>query len=67
MDITQEDMDRLEEIMHLPTQTIAEALHWWNMEAPENLKRFVAVTTYYEILMAAVDSADNALVEWQGE
>jgi hypothetical protein len=44
-----------------------DALHWWNMEAPENLKRFVAVTTYYEMLTAAADYADNALVEWQGE
>lgn len=64
-EISKDDLERLEEIRRLPRNVIVDAIKWWNDEAPEGVKRFIIVTTYYESILSTSEFADEALKEWE--
>lgn len=63
-DMSQEDIERLDEIRNLPISVIVDAIDWWNHQAPDAMKRFVVVTTYFETILMTSEMADQALKEW---
>lgn len=65
-DISPEDMERLNEIRSLPPPVIFDAIKWWNHYAPNDMKRFIVVTAYYESMLThnTSDLTDEALREW---
>jgi hypothetical protein len=62
--ISPEDLARLEEIRSLPLATIAEAIKWWNHEAPDPIKKFIIVCAYYEGMLSTTELADEVLRQW---
>lgn len=63
-EISQEDIERLEEIRTLPVEVIKNAIKWWNEEAPNVVKQFIVVTAYYESMLITSEFADEALQYW---
>lgn len=66
-DISPEDIERLNEIRSLPPPVIVDAIKWWNHYAPDDMKRFIVVTAYYESMLCTTDLADEALEQWKNE
>lgn len=64
MEISDDDLERMEEIRNLPNGFAIEAFHWWNNEADHTLKNVIVVMAYYEMLTQASEFADQALEEW---
>lgn len=67
MNLDDEDYERLEELRNLPLKTVVEALRWWNEEADESLKRFVAVSAYYEVQLHSANLIDEVSETWENE
>lgn len=67
MELDDEDTERLNEIRSLPKDTILDAIDWWNLDAPDTLKRFIVVSTYYELLTQQSEHAEKALKQWEND
>jgi hypothetical protein len=63
MEMSDDDLERIQEIKTLSTDFLAEALNWWNSEATEKLKRFVIITCYYEFLTMQAEGVDDFLAD----
>lgn len=66
-EISSDDLQRLEEIRSLPPSVIAEAIRWWNHEAPSAIKKFIIVCAYYEAMLSTTELADEVLEQWEKE
>ena len=66
MEISDDDLQRVNEIRNLPVSFLKEALEWWNTQASARIKQFVVITCYYEFLAMQAEEADDYL-KWLGE
>jgi len=66
MEISDDDLQRVNEIRNLPVSFLKEALDWWNTQASARIKQFVVITCYYEFLAMQAEEVDDYL-KWLGE
>jgi len=66
VEISDDDLERVNEIRNLPVGFLHEAIEWWNTQATARIKQFVVVTCYYEFLAMQADNVDD-FVSWLEE
>ena len=66
MELSEDDLQRVQEIRNLSPEFLAEAVTWWNTQATQKIRQFVVVTCYYEFLAMQADDVDG-FVTWLEE
>lgn len=67
MEWDKDDLDLLHDIQNASPEFIQEAIDWWNGTASQSIKRFIAVTCYYEWLALQSDDVDYAVQSWEDD